>query len=88
MNLNELKVCNLKVPLRAFLKFHPRMINHPELGCLRKFQNGGKIEVEVVGFSKIKDKVILHFFPVAGPGIKRFALKDFFLGINEFLDKI
>lgn len=90
MNWNELKIYSFKVPVRGFFKFHPKMKDHPELGCLRKHQNGGKVEVEIIGYSKMKDGIILHFYPVEEPGVKRFALKDFFeiTGIEEFLEKL
>lgn len=90
MNWNELRVYSFKTPVRGFFIFNQKMMNHPELGCLRFFQNRGKIEVEIFGYSKMKDKVILHFFPIEQPGVKRFALKDFFeiTGIEEFLEKL
>ena len=78
MNLNELEIIELAQPIKAKLSFQSRMVAHPELGCLRYFQQGGKIPVEIFGFSNISAGKLLHFSPIKMPTIKRCALSKFF----------
>lgn len=78
MNLNNLKITELPKPVKGIFVFKPEMAAHPELGCLRYFQNRGKIPVEVFGFSKTSNGRLLHFYPTGLPSIRRCALSEFF----------
>ena len=77
MNLND--ITKFPQPLKGVFFIKLGMINHPDLDCLRRFQKGGKVQVQVFGFSKIDEKkgVLLHFSPMGSPGVKKFALRDF-----------
>ena len=78
MNMNELEITRLPKPIQGIFLFKPRMVIHPELGCLRNFQQGGKIPVKIFGFSNIPAGKLLHFSPIKMPSIKKCALSKFF----------
>jgi len=76
MNLND--ITKFPRPLKGVFFIKSGMINHSDLDCLRQFQKGGKVEVQVVGFSKIDgNRILLHFSPLGCPEVKKFALRDF-----------
>ena len=79
MNLNELEIIRLPKRVKGILIFKPKMVTDPELGCLRYFQQGGKIPVEIFGFSNAPngEGKLLHFSPLKQPSIKRCALSEF-----------
>lgn len=79
MNSNELEITWLAKPVRGDLIFKPKMATNLDLSFLRKFQEGGKIKVDILGFSDAPNGggKLLHFSPLKQPSIKRCVLSEF-----------